>query len=84
MAEPHRNRGGEMAEKEYGEQRTLAGWVQMTHPTLPDNDPITVLEAAVPAKKSAGWFVVGDESLEVDAESEQGTDSSWELTEDED
>ena len=82
MAEPHRNRGGEMPEKEYGAQRTLAGWVQMAHPTLPDNDPITVLESAVPAKESAGWLVVGDESQEVfEADDES---SSWELTEDED
>jgi hypothetical protein len=67
-----------MPEKEYGEERTLAGWVKMAHPTLPDNDPINVLESAVLAKESRGWFV-----LEFAAE--QDTDgSSWQLTEDED
>ena len=76
--EPYRNRGGEMPPREYGAPRQRAGWVFMSNPDLPDNDPIEVLEAAVPAKEFAGWVVV-------EAEAEQdAVDSSWELTEDED
>lgn len=78
MAEPYRNRGGEMPEQEYGAERQRIGWVKMAHPTLPDNDPINVAEQSVPQKVSKGWLVV-------EFSDEQDTDgSSWELTEDED
>ena len=78
MAEPYRNRGGVMPEREYGAPRQRAGWVFMSNPDLPDNDPIEVLEAAMPAKEHAGWVVV-------EFTDEQDTDlSSWELTEEED
>ena len=83
MAEPYRNRGGVMPEKEYGAERQRAGWVKMAHPDLPDNDPINVAEASVAQKLNKGWFVAGDEALEV-AESDADESSSWELTEDED
>ena len=80
--EPHRNRGGEMPAKEYGAPRVRAGWVFMTHPTLPDNDPIQVLKAAVPAKEHAGWeLVVADEPADEDEDSAGNVDS-WQLTED--
>lgn len=84
--EPHRNRGGVMPPKEYGAPRQREGWVEMTHPDLPDNDPIEVLEAAVPAKKFRGWVVAGAETLEPTDEDEDslGNDDSWELTEEED
>ncbi len=77
--EPYRNRGGPMAEKEYGAPRARAGWVFMSNPTLPDNDPISVLESAVKAKESRGWVVVTQESApEADADDAD----TWELTED--
>ena len=79
MAEPYRNRGGEMPPREYGAPRQRAGWVFMAHPDLPDSDPIEVLASAIPAKEHAGWFVVGDEATEVAEDV-----SSWQLTEDED
>ena len=74
--EPYRNRGGPMAEKEYGAERQRAGWVKMAYPDLPDNDPILVVESAVPAKKAAGWLVV-----ELNDEMD-GDGSSWETTND--
>ena len=80
--EPYRNRGGPMAEKEYGATRARAGWVFMSNPTLPDNDPISVLEAAVPAKEARGWFVV--EGIPDPATDEEPDSSSWVVTEDED
>ena len=70
-----------MPPREYGEERTLAGWVQMTHPTLPDNEPINVLESAVPAKEHAGWVVVEEASTN---SADNDAASSWELTNDED
>jgi len=76
MAEPYRNRGGVMPEKEYGAERQRAGWVKMAHPDLPDNDPILVVESAVPAKKAAGWLVV-EFNDEMDSDG-----SSWETTND--
>ncbi len=78
--EPYRNRGGPMAEKEYGAERQREGWVLMTHPDLPDNDPINVLWAAVPAKESKGWELY-DEQAVSDLPDDAG---SWELTEDDD
>ena len=80
MAEPNYNRGGEMPPKEYGAPRQRAGWIFMTHPTWPDNDPSQVLESAVPAKEHAGWVLVEDEISE--AVDEDG--DSWQLTEDND
>ena len=76
--EPYRNRGGPMAEKEYGAPRARAGWVFMSNSTLPDNEPISVLESAVKAKESKGWLVV-EFTDEVDTDGE-----AWgvELTED--
>ncbi len=76
MAEPYRNRGGPVAEKEYGAPRARAGWAFMTHPELPDNEPIQVLESAVLAKESRGWEVVEEDA---DPLTDGGT---WELTED--
>jgi hypothetical protein len=67
-----------MAEKEYGAPRARAGWVFMSYPDLPDNDPIEVLEAAVEAKESRGWLVV-EFTDEVDTNG-----SSWETVEDPD
>ena len=76
--EPYRNRGGPMAEREYGAPRARAGWVLMSYPELPDNDPIEVLEASVPAKESRGWVVVEEDT---DPLTDAGT---WELTGDDD
>ena len=83
MAEPYRNRGGPMPEREYGAPRARAGWFFMTYPELPDNDPIEVLEAAVPAKKSRGWVVV-EESPGSDLNPVTDDGEAWgvELTED--
>jgi hypothetical protein len=64
-----------MPEKEYGAARARAGWVFMSHPDLPDNDPIQALESAVLAKQSRGWVVVEDDEPD---------SSSWVVTEDED
>ncbi len=80
--EPYRNRGGPMAEKEYGAARQRAGWVKMTHPELPDNDPIFVLEAAVSAKLSKGWEIAEDFVMTVPAVDTDEDSSTWELTED--
>ncbi len=76
--EPYRNRGGPVADREYGAPRARAGWVLMSYPELPDNDPIEVLEAAVKAKESRGWVVV---EVTDEADTDAGT---WELTTDDD
>ncbi len=76
--EPYRNRGGPVADKEYGAPRARAGWVLMSYPELPDNDPIEVLESAVKAKESRGWIVV-EFTDEVDTDA-----GTWELTEEDD
>ncbi len=81
MAEPYRNRGGPVTEREYGAPRARAGWVLMSYPELPDNDPIEVLEAAVKAKEARGWEIVPVDAVpEADAD-DAGT---WELTTDDD
>ena len=97
MAEPYRNRGGVMPEKEYGAERQRAGWVKMVHPDLPDNDPINVAEQSVPQKMSKGWVPVKDTSMPSELKRElkdanagkakKGklrSDTKVELTEDED
>ena len=81
MAEPYRNRGGVMPEKEYGAERQRAGWVKMAHPDLPDNDPISVSEGAIVAKESRGWVVLTQEPA---SEAGDGDGETWELTEDRD
>ncbi len=80
--EPYRNRGGPMPEKEYGAPRARAGWVFMSNPTLPDNDPIAVLKSAVKAKESRGWVVVEVSPNLVT--NEEANSSSWDVTEDDD
>ncbi len=80
MAEPYRGRGGQAPPKEYGAERDEAGWVKMTHPTLPDNKPIKVIEAAIPAKMNAGWELAEDFVIEVPATDEGST---WDVTDDE-
>ena len=76
--EPYRNRGGPVEEREYGATRPRAGWVFMSYPELPDNDPIEVVEAAVPAKEARGW-IIAEFTDEVETDGE-----AWgvELTED--
>jgi hypothetical protein len=51
----------------------------MAYPELPDNDPIEVLEAAVPAKEARGWVVLTQEPESATDADDGGT---WELTED--
>jgi hypothetical protein len=70
-----------MAEREYGAPRARAGWAFMSYPELPDNEPIQVLESAVPAKESRGWVVVEAIPDPLTNDADGGT---WELTEDED
>ncbi len=41
-------------------KRKRSGWVEMWHPTLPDNDPIDVHESAVASKRKNGWLEVGE------------------------
>jgi len=77
--EPYRNRGGPMPEQEYGATRARAGWVFMSNPTLPDNDPISVLASAVKAKESRGWVVITQEPA---PEADAADGNTWELTED--